>query len=45
MYCTGVTDVSALSGCANLHTLDLYACSGVADVSALAGCAQLKVIM
>ena len=36
-HCSGVTDVSALAGCAALHTLNLSWCSGVTDVSALAG--------
>ena len=36
-----VTDVSALAGCAALHTLDMSRCEGVEDVSALAGCTAL----
>lgn len=36
-----MTDVSALAGCAALHTLDLSHCARVTDVS-LAGCATLR---
>jgi hypothetical protein len=31
-YCTGIADVSALSG---VHELNLYRCKGIRDVSAL----------
>ena len=37
-------DVSALAGCASLHTLIITYCSGVTDVSALAGCASLHTL-
>ena len=39
---SAVSDVSALAGCASLHTLDLSFCKGVRDVSALAGCVTLR---
>ena len=35
LVCTGVTDVSALAGCARLHTLDLSHCDREADALAL----------
>ena len=37
-----VTDVSALAGCASLHTLDLSWCCGLTNLSGLAGCAKLR---
>jgi hypothetical protein len=40
-----VTDVSALAGCAALHTLNLYCCRRVTDVSALAECAALHTLI
>jgi len=39
-----VTDVSALGGCARLHTLDLSYCRQLLDVSALGGCAALRTL-
>ena len=44
MYKRQVTDVSALAGCASLHTLNLSFCDGVTNVSALAGCASLHTL-
>ena len=42
---TGATrDVSALAGCAALHTLYMSSCSEVTDVSGLAGCAALHTL-
>ena len=41
---SGTTDVSALAGCAALHTLKLKRCNGVTDASALAGCAALHIL-
>ena len=41
--CSGVTDVSALAGCASLHTLNLRGCE-LQDLSALAGCAGLHTL-
>ena len=35
-WCTGMTDVSGLAGCASLHTLSLKGCYGVTNVSAMA---------
>ena len=40
-----MTDVSALAGCAALHTLDLSECGSLMDVSALAGCARLHTLL
>ena len=37
-----VADLSALAGCATLHTLDLTFCFGVRGVSALRGLADLR---
>ena len=42
--CDGLTDVSALAGCAALRTFDMSHCGGLTDVSALAGCPALHTL-
>ena len=44
LVCCDVTDISALAGCASLHTLNLSYCTSMTDVSALAGCASLHTL-
>jgi internalin A len=39
--CTGLTDVSGLSGLTNLWSLDLTGCTGLTDVSGLSGLTNL----
>ena len=42
MNCSGLTDVSALAGCAKLHELDMRGCPEATDLSALSGIVDLQ---